>query len=142
MDRYWLLTSTTFGNWLPGDARGFVSPVRNSSGLQQIHNIPGTEYDRDIVRLRAYAQDNLKGPPILLKVAKAEALHFQFHESAAHRGWRLSAVGIMAAHVHIVVGVSGDPDPEKILGTFKGYGSRILNINWGRPSSETWWTES
>jgi len=26
-DRHWLLTWTTYGTWLPGDARGFVSPI-------------------------------------------------------------------------------------------------------------------
>src|SRR5437763_1061534 len=29
MDRYWLLSSTFYGNWLPGDPRGFVSRVRD-----------------------------------------------------------------------------------------------------------------
>jgi hypothetical protein len=29
MDRYWLLTRTTYGTWLPGDVRGFVSRVRD-----------------------------------------------------------------------------------------------------------------
>ncbi len=27
MDRYWFLTWTTYGPWLPGDRRGFVGPV-------------------------------------------------------------------------------------------------------------------
>src|SRR5947209_816005 len=27
MDRYWFLTWTTYGTWLPGDARGFVGRV-------------------------------------------------------------------------------------------------------------------
>jgi hypothetical protein len=29
--RYWFLIWTTYGTWLPGDDRGFVSPVRSSS---------------------------------------------------------------------------------------------------------------
>jgi hypothetical protein len=32
MDRFWLLTWTTYGTWLPGDERGFVSEVRDDSG--------------------------------------------------------------------------------------------------------------
>ena len=32
MDRYWLLTWTTYGTWLPGDRRGFVSNVLDGSG--------------------------------------------------------------------------------------------------------------
>jgi hypothetical protein len=27
VDRYWLLTNTSYGNWLPGDRRGFVGRV-------------------------------------------------------------------------------------------------------------------
>lgn len=29
--RCWLLTWTTYGTWLPGEDRGFVSPVRSSN---------------------------------------------------------------------------------------------------------------
>ena len=142
MDRYWLLTSTTYGNWLPGDARGFVGTLRDPLGARAIHNTPGTEYDRDNLRLREYARNNLRCPPIFLTLPQAQAMHCQFHETATHRKWKLCAAAIMAAHVHIVVGVLGDPDPEKVLGDFKSYGSRILNRNWERPASETWWTES
>jgi hypothetical protein len=42
----------------------------------------------------------------------------------------------------LVVGVEGDPEPADILGDFKSYGSRALNRRWGRPASDTWWTES
>jgi hypothetical protein len=48
----------------------------------------------------------------------------------------------MANHVHIVLGVPGDPDPEDLLRDFKAYGSRALNKRWPRPESDTWWTES
>ena len=45
--RYWLLTWTTYGTWLPGDDRGFVSPVRKSSlDNWQRQNERGTEYSR------------------------------------------------------------------------------------------------
>ncbi len=142
MDRFWFLTSTTYGNWLPGDERGFVGPVRTPLGVQTIHNRPGTQYDRDVGWLRTHSQMQLKGPPILFTLDQAEVLLGQFHETATHRRWNLSAVGIMATHVHIVVGVFGDPDPEDILGDFKSYGSRALNRRWDRPQSETWWTES
>jgi REP element-mobilizing transposase RayT len=46
----------------------------------------------------------------------------------------------MANHVHLVIGVPGDPDPTKVLGDFKAYGSRALTGRWGRPPSGTWWT--
>lgn len=136
------MTSTTYGNWLPGDERGFVSTDRTPLGVQTIHNRPGTEYDRDVAWLRQYARIQLKGRPIVFTPTNAQVLFRQFFETAKYRRWNLSAVGIMATHFHIVGGVPGDPDPDDILGDFKSYGSRALNRKWDRPKSETWWTES
>jgi REP element-mobilizing transposase RayT len=141
MDRYWLLTSTAYGCWLPGDERGFVSTWRDESGERVIHNVPGTPYDADIPALKRCAAQSLKGDPIRFSQAQAEALLDHFLETAGNRGWQLLAVGIMANHVHWVVGVPGDPEPKKILGDFKSYGSRALNRRWGTPASGTWWTE-
>ena len=57
----------------------------------------------------------------------------QFEETASYRGWQLLAGAIMANHVHLVVGVPGDPDPSALLGDFKSYASRALNL-WDRRS--------
>jgi REP element-mobilizing transposase RayT len=54
----------------------------------------------------------------------------------------LLAGSIMANHVHLVVGVIGDPEPSELLKTFKSYASRVLNERWPRPASGTWWTSS
>ena len=142
MDRYWLLTWRTYGSWLPGDARGFVSPVRDRSGKEVCHNIPGTPYDADMPRLERHARNLLKCDPIRLVLAQAEVLIGQFAETAHYREWQLSAVAILENHVHVVVGVPGDPDPAEILGDFKSYGSRALNRRWTRTPSGTWWAES
>ena len=48
----------------------------------------------------------------------------------------------MANHVHWIVGVLGDPDPEDIMRDLKAYGSRALSKKWGKPASDTWWTEN
>ena len=83
----------------------------------------------------------MKGPPIYLDREKAEMLLAQFQETAAHRGWTLRAVSIMANHFHMVVQVEDDKDPRKLLADFKAYGSRVLNRKYGKPPSESWWTE-
>src|SRR5438034_1219736 len=110
MDRYWLLTWTTYGTWLPGDERGFVSNVREGPGPEIRHNVPGTPYDADRSGLEAAARRSLKCPPVRLTAEQATLLLRQFHETAAFRNWVLLAVAIMANHVHLVVGVPGDPD--------------------------------
>ena len=84
---------------------------------------------------------NLKGPPIILNKGHADVMLPQFCETATYRKWELLAIGIMPKHVHLVVGVIGDPDPHKVLGDFKSYASRVLNKKWGKPKSGTWWTE-
>jgi REP element-mobilizing transposase RayT len=142
MDRHWHLTWTTYGTWLPGDERGFVGKQVDVRGKAFIHNIPGTSYDAKVVPLHSAMAERLKCPPIYLVTAQAEALIEQFQETASHRCWKLLAAAVMRSHVHLVVGVPGDPEPETLLQAFKSYGSRKLNRMWTRPASDTWWTES
>ena len=47
MDRIWFLTNTCYGQWLPGDDRGFVGYVFNHQDPQEsktIHSLPGRPY--------------------------------------------------------------------------------------------------
>ena len=141
MDRYWLLTWTTYASWLPGDARGFVSKVREAGG-PVIHNVVGTPYDANMLSLGRYAAKQARRRPIYLKQPHAAALLDQWRKLEGHRDWRLSAAAVMRNHVHVVVGVFGDPDPADLLRDFKSYGSRILNQRWGRPEGGRWWTAS
>ena len=43
MDRHWFLTWTTYGSWLPGDPRGFVSQLRDDYGLPHTDALHTTE---------------------------------------------------------------------------------------------------
>jgi len=144
--RHWLLTSTTYGTWLPGNARGSVTSVRDrrtgdlhtSSRLE--HDRPGQSWEDSIPGIFRSSQALLKAPPIYLNPTKAEVLLSQFQETAQYRERTLHAVSIMPNHWHIVVTVPGDPDPERMLTDFKAYGSRALNRQFGQPASKTWWT--
>ncbi len=142
MSRVWLLTWTTYGTWLPGDDRGFVSNVRDGPGPEVKHNTPGTPCDANQRGLAIAAREQMTGPTIRLTAALAGPLAEQFRETARFRGWTLLGVAIMANHVHLVVAVPGDPDPEALLRDFKSYGSRCLNRLAGKPRSQTWWTTS
>jgi REP element-mobilizing transposase RayT len=142
MDRYWLLTWRTYGTWLPGDQRGFVDPILDEEGKRVIHNTPGTSLDADNRKLREYSQSIMKGEAVYLTAEQAGPLLEQFQETARYRGWQMLAVAILANHVHLVVGVAGDPDPADLLRDFKSYGSRCLNRRWGVPANGSWWAES
>ena len=106
------------------------------------HNVPGTPYDAAAPGLLRSAQSNQGCEPIRLTVAQASLLPAQFRQTAAHRGWALLALAVMANHIHLVVGVPGDPDPAGLLRDFKSYAARSLNAAFGKPASGTWWTES
>lgn len=142
MDRYWLLTWTTYGTWLPGDRRGFVSNVQDGPGSEVRHNIPGTSYDADDERVRQRALDNLVGEPVWLTAEQADTVVEQFRQTAAYRGWSLRAVAVMANHVHLVVGVPSDPNPAKLLHDFKSYATRALKAHGQTAAGARWWTES
>ncbi len=147
MDQYWLLTNTCYGNWLPGDARGFVGRVwehRPGDPAKQarvVHHRPGEDYDKAMPGLEAKSRRLMSGPPIQLTTVQAEVALVQFQETARFRQWELRAVAVMFNHFHIVVGAMGDLKPAKILGDFKSWATRRLGERFGQPKSETWWTE-
>ena len=146
MDRYWLLSNTCYGRWLPGDPRGFVGHVwehrdaEPPADLRVVHDVPDTPYDEAMPELERAARRRMRGPPVLLTTAHADAALAQFRETAGFRAWSIDAVAVMANHFHIVVGVPGDPEPGKILGDFKSWATRALSRQFGKPASETWWT--
>src|SRR5260370_13450417 len=137
MDRYWFFTWRTYGTWLPGED-GFVGFYRNLRGNRVIDNVPCGEFAEPMPALANYARDQLKSEPVLLVVEQAHELLAQFHETAGFRGWKLDAVAILINHVHIVFGVLQDPDPSRMLGDWKSYGSRKLNRKRRREAGE-WW---
>ena len=143
IDRYWLLTWTMYGQWLPGDPRGSVTRTEQD-GLS--HRVEQDEFGTPVCDamsgLYESSQQRLRSDPIFLTQAQAESCLSQFQETADFRKWVLVAVAIMANHVHVVLGVPGDPDPEDLLRDLKAYGSRKLNKTDGKPASETLWTQS
>ena len=144
--RTWLLTSTFYGNWLPGSERGFVGRVRESrvgdlaDDRRREHDDYGTDYDAEMSGLHRHARAIMKGEPIRITHEQAGVLFFQFRETARVRGWGMRALAVMANHVHWVVELPDDIHGNIGLQGFKAYGSRALNRRWGTPRSGTWWT--
>ena len=140
--RHWLITSTTYGTWLPGDERGFVSNVRFPDESLDRHNQYGLEYDRDHPRLQDLARKRMKGSPIYFSKAHADIVLGQFLETTTVRRWHAHAIAIMNNHFHIFVTAREMIPSKKILQSYKSYASRTFNENYPRPASETWWTDS
>jgi REP element-mobilizing transposase RayT len=140
MDRYWLITWTCYGNWRPGDRRGFVGNVRDEQGEQVVHNIPGTPCDADIPELEKYVREHMKGPPLKLQQTEADAMIAQYQETARIRQWQLCAASVMHNHTHVMLGVAGDPDPQLILETLKNWATRAVKKVRPLPPNGTFWT--
>lgn len=141
MDRFWFITWHTYATWLPGSERGFVGVTRDDQHAKVVANTPGTPCRADFPGLRAYARSHLKGAPIHLTQAAARLLE-QLQETSRVRGWTLLAVSIAPTHVHVLVAVVDDPDPEKVMGDFKAWGSRALTADWSKPANGSWWAQS
>ena len=143
----WLLTSTFYGQWLPGDPRGCVTNVLDrrpgdpATERRIKHAGPGEEFEEAMPGLHSAAIALLKGPPVAVDLPQAEQLFEQFQETAAHRGWTLHAVSIMFNHVHLVVEAPPEVGKTELLRNFKSYASRRLNRKFGPRPSGTWWTE-
>ena len=135
MDEF--ITSTTYGQWLLGDKRGFVGHVDG-----RINNKFDEPYDADVAWLRKYSKDQLKGEPVLLNAEQAGMLLEQFRQTVEYRGWTMYGVAIMPNHFHILLEVPDDADVAKVAKDLKSYGSRRLNAVFGKPDSGTWWTQS
>ena len=136
LDRHWLLTSTFYGNRLPGHTRGYVSRVERD-GVPTIHNQIGSPLDHDEPAIESLARERMREQAVRVDASQASAILAQFAETCRYRGWLLVAASVMSDHVHAVVSVPGDPRPGKILGDLKSYAAQSLNRTARR---ERWWT--
>src|SRR4051812_6338626 len=106
--RSWLLSTTYYGTWLPGDRRGSVTSVRDErpddphADSRFEHDIPGAPWEGEMPGLRRAAAEQMKGPAVYFDLEKAEVILTQFQETAAYRGHTLRALSIMYNHLHLV----------------------------------------
>jgi REP element-mobilizing transposase RayT len=135
---YPFVTSTTYGNWLPGDKRGFVSPVIEN-GQSVLHNVPHTPYAQDISALKRFAENKMKSPPVFFNRQHAEVIVKKWYEVCGELHWFLFALAVMPAHVHVVLAAQNGQGKCDFLRELKAKASRALNQQFGK---QTWWTES
>jgi REP element-mobilizing transposase RayT len=144
---HWLITSTFYGQWLPGDERGSITNVRDRrvydelSPVRHEHDKPGEPFEAGIPGLQKAALAQLKGPPVSLNPAQAEELLDQFLETATYRDWTPHAVSIMSNHVHLIIEAPTAVGKTPLLRDLKGYGSRRLNRQFGERESGIWWSD-
>ncbi|MFQ5412425.1 MAG: transposase, partial [Phycisphaerae bacterium] len=136
-----LLTWTTYGTWLPGDDRGFVSRTPAAAGGHEIRNEPGTSYDAGRRDLTESARKRMKGKPVFLNPQHARVIHDAFIEVAINHDIAMLAFSIMPDHVHLICQDS-ERSGSDLLQLFKGVSSRSLGQRFKLVESPRWWTES
>jgi len=141
MPRTWLLTSTTYGTWLPGDSRGSVSRVRDVPGRRVLQNRYGTPYAPAMPGLWQSSYSLMRQAPVVFDVQQAHLVLQQILETAVYRGWEVLAVAVLPNHVHIVVRLGDDVPPCSALRDFKCNISKLLNRVYSCPGKR-WWTSS
>lgn len=110
-----LITFTTYGTHLPGDARGSFDHVRNGN-RRFIGPNPGLE---------AYCRGQLRRELFFLDTAPSRNVcRDAIVGVCAHRGWRLMAIQVRMTHVHAVVDSGGSP--RDVLQAWKSYSTRAL----------------
>jgi len=84
---------------------------------------------------------NMREPPLRLTQAQARTVLASLRATADSHGWGLLACAVMSNHVHVVLGVPGDPDPADLLRDLKRSASAAVNRTHSGPRRK-WWTRS
>ena len=118
-----LITWTTYGTWLPGDARGW----RRKKGGEQIPQ----------PLLEQWCRAQLSGDAVLLQLHDRETVEAAIREHCEVRGWTLMAVNVRTNHVHLVLAT--DAKPQIARDQFKANCTRLLRAQ-SKPLnvSRTW----
>ncbi len=133
------LTWTTYGTWLPGDKRGYVSNTRlPDSRYREKNNVPGVPYDGDDAATRLAAEQAQKFDTVWLDAGQAQMAGAALCDAAQARGWHIVRAAIMANHVHVLT-VGCPNDGSAVLRIYKGVSSARLSKAHG--SALRWWTD-
>jgi len=92
----YFITWTTYGTWLPGDARGW----RKRSGGYQIAR----------PQLEEWCRKHMRGEAVLLAPHDRKTVENACRAHCEHRGWTLLAVSARTNHVHVIVISDAAPD--------------------------------
>ncbi len=123
----YFLTWRTYGTWLPGDKRGWVTDQTNVFG-QPMH--------RADHRRMAEAEGLLDGPPVVLDDSQRRVVDAAIRQACSARGWKMGALNVRTNHVHVVVG-SSDSLPSRVMTYLKARSTKAL-ADAGHPTPRPW----
>jgi REP element-mobilizing transposase RayT len=126
----YFLTWTTYGTWLPGDARGWVKRRHNADEF----------IEPPAPHLEGHARRLMKESPALLDLRMRSAVDAAVRRRCGKLGWTVCALAVRSNHVHLVVTVP-DASPGKAMGILKVAATRALNALAGAAARKRWWTK-
>jgi len=124
----YLITFTCYGTWLHGDDRGSVDYTHR-------------QYNKEFIApnqvFKALRQSQMSDDLVILNSHERDLVEKTIREVCQYRQWQLHTISARSNHVHVVV--TGNNDPDKIMGDFKAYATRKLReSNPGRKGHNTW----
>jgi REP element-mobilizing transposase RayT len=126
----YFLTWTTYGTWLPGDARGWVNR----------HPGDGEIIEPPKAALESHARGLMKESAAFLDAGMRSAVDGAIRRVCVEEGWGVERLAVRSNHVHIVV-TAPDATPGKVMGVLKVGGTRALNALAGGRTRRRWWTK-
>ncbi len=128
---------TCYGQWLPGDKRGYVSNTFDKLGYRPKRNQPGTPCDCADTATYQRARQLQKHPTVRLTPEQTRVAAGAMINAAQERGWLILQGALMANHVHIVICRCPDDGPA-VRRVLKGTSQAALSRTAGTPRK--WWT--
>jgi REP element-mobilizing transposase RayT len=92
------LTWTCYGQWLHGDARGYVD---------RAHRTPGAPYEHNHPERYNAAATRMKEEAVWLSDSQRKTVARAIREGCRYCGWRLVEQNVQPDHVHVVVEAQG-----------------------------------
>ena len=112
----YFLTWTTYGTWLPGDARGSIDDEHNRFGEPPLDPQPARE-----AALRA----RLAEPPYRMSEPARKMVEDAIREHATFREWTILALSVRSNHVQLVIEAPSHT-PEQVMAQCKSWATRRL----------------
>ncbi len=121
----YFITWTTYGNWLPGDSRGWRKTGCGAMDPQPL--------------LVDWCREQMLYPPIELSVLQRSKIEFVCREHAQIRSWKLLAINARSNHIHVVV-FAPNHKPQIVRDQLKANATRVLRQPPETISQEKIWT--
>lgn len=132
------ITWTTYGTWLPGDPRGYVSNTLLPGGAyERKRNQRGTPCGQDDPATLAAARRFQEHATVWLTQTESRVAAEAIRQAAVERDWVILRAACMANHIHSLI-TNCPADGPAVRRVIKGVSSAALSEAAGAP--RRWWT--